>query len=318
MVGMKRILLLLVILLAGFAEGATYNCSTCADCTGKIENASAGDTVYLVVNITNRSGSCVTVSGVGGLTFDCMNNSIVGTSSNFGNHSIWNFTTNGIFISTSPENIIKNCKVSLFDFGVHLADSSDKNTIQNIEATHNVYGIFVWTSLYSAIQDSIVNSNEFGIHLPPRASANNITRNMICCNTHTGIYIHGKCYGGCSVFYQNNIINNSIQADSAIQADSDDDLHLWDNGVEGNYWSDYSGSDLDGNGVGDTPHNVSTVDYQDNYPLMEPYGECSVKGDVYPCDGVIFDYELLTHITSWARGLVSDFSLLDAIDNWSQ
>ena len=42
----------------------------------------------------------------------------------------------------------------------------------------------------------------------------------------------------------------------------------WNNGVEGNYWSNYNSTDSNGDGIGDSPY-LLYENNQDNYPLME-------------------------------------------------
>jgi len=44
----------------------------------------------------------------------------------------------------------------------------------------------------------------------------------------------------------------------------------WDNGFEGNYWTDYNGTDYDGNGIGDIPYILNDKNI-DHYPLMGPW-----------------------------------------------
>lgn len=50
----------------------------------------------------------------------------------------------------------------------------------------------------------------------------------------------------------------------------------WDNGKEGNYWSDYTGQDTNGDGIGETPYHVYE-NFTDNYPLTEPYNVSQIQ-----------------------------------------
>jgi hypothetical protein len=54
--------------------------------------------------------------------------------------------------------------------------------------------------------------------------------------------------------------------------------NFWDNGCEGNYWSNYNGTDLDGDGVGDAELPWEEVDH---YPLMNLYwNPCDINHDL--------------------------------------
>jgi hypothetical protein len=76
----------------------------------------------------------------------------------------------------------------------------------------------------------------------------------------------------CKFFY-NNIMDNDVQAQVYYNL-----TNQWDDGyaLGGNYWSDYSGSDANGDGIGDSPYIIdgNNIDY---YPLMNEYGSPVVR-----------------------------------------
>lgn len=76
----------------------------------------------------------------------------------------------------------------------------------------------------------------------------------------------GVALSGCRgvMVHHNSFIDNTVQAE-----DTETDLNQWDNGTEGNYWSDYDGLDeVEPFGIGDTPYDIDGNTF-DNYPLVD-------------------------------------------------
>jgi hypothetical protein len=121
------------------------------------------------------------------------------------------------------------------------------------------------------IRDSSVNLF-FGniISKPGRrwlALSGTSSKNLIVANNITGSFWFQPILksSGTTRFYHNNFVNYS----ALYSSDTIGAQNFWDDGEMGNYWSDYEGSDEDGDDIGDTPH-VIAENNQDYFPLLQP------------------------------------------------
>jgi len=157
--------------------------------------------------------------------------------------------------------------------GILITNSLDFKVSNNQVYNNGGYGINANASINGLIMGNDVYENSYdGIGLGKGSRNITITRNSISKNVFGVDVIDPDCVD--NVVYDNNIIDNSKQA-SAFSA------NRWDNGFEGNYWSDYAGVDQDHDGIGDTPQ-VLSANNTDNYPLMSVFSvfETSLGFDV--------------------------------------
>lgn len=82
----------------------------------------------------------------------------------------------------------------------------------------------------------------------------------------------GHTGGHGNIVFLNNFVNDRWQAYQPMPKLGSSH---WDNGIEGNYWGNYSGVDANNDGIGDTHYviDMPDVDIIDSYPLMAPYTE---------------------------------------------
>jgi len=164
----------------------------------------------------------------------------------------------GLLIVDSVDIHVENLTLTGNEVGVELV-RTNTSTVKNVKA-YGGYGVTLQYSNDSTIVGNTIISDRplgvgsFGI-IMYYSHNSTIVRNDILGNLY-GITLQNS---NGSRIYQNNFINNSEQIWSSGGSNE------WDNGREGNFWSDYEGEDSNGDGIGDQPYLV------DQNPLMEKW-----------------------------------------------
>lgn len=182
--------------------------------------------------------------------------------------NIWNATikanSRGIDIVGGTSNVsISNCNISDNRIGIDLGWHSTDIIISKCNISNNKdEGICISFSSNNTIMNSTISNNDFGIEIIYESLSNSII-NCIISDNNIGINIIDKIAND-NLAYNNLFINNTLQARSQGN-------NFWDDGARGNYWDDYTGTDSNGDGIGDSPYIIEVLSNIDNYPLMEPW-----------------------------------------------
>ncbi len=177
-------------------------------------------------------------------------------------NTITNSEHHGIsLIVSSNSTFFGNTIMNSTDRGICLSNSSDCYISENNIIDSTIQGILLSSSFNITISENTLTSNSGGIQLY-RSSYATVSGNTI---TNNGLGL-GLSHSSDSIFYHNNIIANTIQTETVNSS------NIWDDGYPsgGNYWSDYNGTDTDGDGIGDVPY-IIDEDNQDNNPMMMPW-----------------------------------------------
>ena len=221
-----------------------------------------------------------------GIIFILADGSIEGTNKIYRNGSIYTFSGDiedsyGIIVNASDiiidgnghmlKSVPRILPVGSWDFGIELSNVTSCNvTIKNLKILDFNIGVYSWTS-NNTVEDNTIMGCNMAIFLAE--SPNTIIGNYIEDNIQ-GLFMgplpdtHKNVF---NVLYHNSFVNNTMQVYDCECTDPHTIQHLniWDNGVSGNYWSDYNGTDTNQDGIGDTPYPISSDDV-DTFPLMAP------------------------------------------------
>jgi len=186
--------------------------------------------------------------------------------------------------------------------GISVVGSNNIAIIRNDVANSRGIGIGLTSSKGVIVSGNNITANgNCGVELL-YSNGNNISHNYIADNQYAGINIIGHNTIDCSenrfigntlienngwgirlsgaennTFYHNNFINNN--GSDGLQVSNPwfwgrPETNVWDNGSEGNYWSDYTSrysdaTEIDCSGIGDTSFVINEANV-DHYPLIVP------------------------------------------------
>lgn len=219
-----------------------------------IDNASSGDTIFVYHGTYNETvviNKSITLLGENSEKPVIFYERGLGDAANIVLIDANNCTFNGFKITASPgvseiigitiyssNNTISNNSIANTTKGIEIGPGYENNTIIWNNISYNKYAIRVQDATKNKIFLNMIAFNERGI--------------LFCCGS-IGNMVYLNTFKENSVWNGYDLFHNQ-----------------WDNGSVGNYWDDYIGSDNDGDGIGDTPYNITGDRNQDNYPLMTP------------------------------------------------
>jgi len=233
----------------------------------------------------------------------------------------------GVWLESSFGNTVSRNNITNNDYGVWFGSSSN-NVLRGNNITNNRYGVWPYLSFDNALTGNYIKENRYGVWFDSSfentVSGNNIEDNLFglwFCGSHNnnvygnniksndnGIQLgydpsFGNTFFGNNItnndvgvklmlssnnrFYRNNFVNNTLQAHNY----PGNSRNVWNDDVEGNYWSNYVCADVNRDGVGDDWYQIGENN-TDHYPLMGTFHSFNTSlGDVYVvCNSTLSDF----------------------------
>ncbi len=204
----------------------------------------------------------------------CYNNTITGNNATDDGYTYLPF---GIQLNNDCDKnkVINNYIRNAYGPGIYLYWLCDKNLIYNNTVYHNDGinkvddGVEINNVCHNntVIENVLSTNSDYGIHIQTNCDDNKIINNTITNNILGGIYIqHNTCQR--NKIWLNNFTNNvgPNAIDNGVSGSNQ-----WNITNIGNYWSNYTGNDLNDDGIGDIPYSYisGTANSKDYFPIWD-------------------------------------------------
>jgi parallel beta-helix repeat protein len=184
----------------------------------------------------------------------------------------------GIYLDGSSGNKLSNNSASnekggggnaTLSDGIFMYKSHNNNVVRCDLSNNKNFGVSLYQSESNVFSNNTISSNEqFGVRLRDGSDNNTFSFNVFKANAENGVRIWDS---KSNTFYFNNFIDENSHfytqkennINSIIKQNYSYNGKLF-SGFVGNYYSDYVGTDSDGNGIADSSFSG------DQYPLVQP------------------------------------------------
>jgi nitrous oxidase accessory protein len=196
----------------------------------------------------------------------------------------------GLYIQASPGNTVRRNRVNRVRYGLHYMNSDDNRFEDNYFAENVAGAAIMYSRRITLRRNAFLHNRGFSSFGVLFQDCEDVTaeENFII-NNATGLFLEALRK---AVFRRNVIAENDLALHIFSNAADDlfvennftanlSPLHIvgkragvrWSEAGRGNYWSDYAGYDLDGDGIGDVRHKIQNVfEYLEGaYPRLRLY-----------------------------------------------
>ena len=261
------------------------------------------------------------------------------------NHFVYGFGAEyGIDVTSRTNVTIRNFQLQGFRYGIWLYESSNCLVEQNSVTDNEWMAITLYYSTDCTVSSNRAFNSTFGVWVAS-STHNLVSNNCMTLGTfgHHGLYIDHEAYD--NIFSKNNVtgiiqgvymapysfnnslVENNIDSIYVNLSENNTIVHnnfsgnhsyvygspknTWDNGKEGNFWSDYNGEDANHEGIGDTPY-ILNANNIDNYPLMQPYSSTqNASAADFNSDGIVNFKDIVYFVSAYIH--YNNYGALDPI-----